>query len=151
LSLLALCRVDASYVAKWNNGKQIENAEVRRELAKHEMGEQEEKTRELYRFFSEAAHPNRSLVPSRLLGEGNAFVLGAILVPSEALTLDYAIKHLSLWFWLAATVSFAYVDITKRLDEAYGNEYLRIAERVKLVAKDLVNEYNDAVERLAST
>jgi hypothetical protein len=150
LSLLALCRVDPSFAAKWNDGKRIENAEVRKQLAKYEMGEQEDKTRELYRFFSEAAHPNRSLVPSRLLGEGNVFVLGAIGLPPEALTLDYAIKHLGLWFWLAATVSFAYVDITKRLDHSYGDEYLRVAARAKVVAKDLVHEYNNAVDRLAS-
>ena len=81
---------------------------------------------------------------------GNAFVLGAIRLPPEALTLDYAIKHLGLWFWLAATVSFAYVDITKRLDHSYGDEYLRVAARAKVVAKDLVHEYNNALDRLAS-
>ena len=40
------------------------------------MGEPEAEMRELYKFFSEAAHPNRSLIPHRMLGEGNEFVLG---------------------------------------------------------------------------
>lgn len=148
LSLLVLCQLDESYATKWNKGKRIENAEVRRELAKHEMGETEESTRKLYGFFSEAAHPNRSLVPARLLGEGNAFVLGAIGHPSEALILDYAIKHLSLWFWFAAMISFSYADLTKEFDYAYGKRYLSIAKSADLVKKNLVSQYNTAVEQL---
>ena len=36
------------------------DAEVRKALGAHPMGEPEAEMRELYRFFSEAAHPNRN-------------------------------------------------------------------------------------------
>jgi hypothetical protein len=48
--------------------------------------------KELYSFFSQASHPNRSLVPHRKLGEGDEFVLGMIGKPELFLVLDYCAK-----------------------------------------------------------
>jgi hypothetical protein len=62
LSLMVLCQLDPNVAARWNKGKEIGNAEVRKGLAAHPMGEKEADTRELYKFFSSAAHPNRTLV-----------------------------------------------------------------------------------------
>jgi hypothetical protein len=69
LSLLHLCAVDARWAKRWQSRKQIGNADVRRTLGAHPMGEPEADMRELHQFFSEASHPNRSLVPHRMLGE----------------------------------------------------------------------------------
>jgi len=76
LSLLHLCAINASWAEKWERGKKIENADVRKQLAKHPMGEPESEMKELYDFFCTATHPNRELVAARRLGEGNEFVLG---------------------------------------------------------------------------
>src|SRR5262245_32166354 len=48
LSLLALCTFDPSWAARWAQGKEISNRQVRQQLAKHQMGEPEELTKELY-------------------------------------------------------------------------------------------------------
>ena len=106
LSLLVACELEPKLADRWMAGKQIGNAEVRRVLAAHPMGEPEAGTRKLYNFFSKTTHPNRSHMAHRYLGEGNEFVLGAIGRPSLALLADYAHKTLSLWFWFAAFVCF---------------------------------------------
>ena len=138
LSLLHLCAVDAKWAAKWQSGKQIGNAEVRKALGAHPMGEPEAEIRELYKFFSEAAHPNRSLVPHRLLGEGNEFVLGLIGKPALYFVVDYCSKHLELWHWLAATVSYFYRQSIGPVDGAYFQEYHECFEQAKPVKKWLV-------------
>ena len=106
LSLLVACELEPKLADRWMAGKQIGNAEVRRVLAAHPMGEPEAGTRKLYDFFSKTTHPNRSHMAHRYLGEGNEFVLGAIGRPSLALLADYAHKTLNLWFWFAAFVCF---------------------------------------------
>lgn len=138
LSLLHLCAVDPSWAIKWQTGKQIGNAEVRKALGAHPMGEPESEMRELYKFFSEATHPNRSLVPQRMLGEGNEFVLGMIGMPELYLVVDYCSKHLELWHWFAATVSYFYRESIGPVDGAYFQEYQECFEQAKPVKKWLV-------------
>ena len=133
LSLLHLCAVEPKWATKWQQGKQIGNAEVRKALGEHPMGEPEAEMRELYKFFSEAAHPNRSLVPQRFLGEGNAFVLGMIGKPELYFVFDYCSKHLGLWHWFAATVSYFYRESIGPVDRAYFEEYHECVERAKPV------------------
>lgn len=65
LSLMSLCAIDKSWAEKWQKGKQLGNAVIRKELGKHPMGEQEEELKKLYNFFCTATHPNRELIPFR--------------------------------------------------------------------------------------
>ncbi|MBS3952314.1 MAG: hypothetical protein KGZ88_05140 [Methylomicrobium sp.] len=138
LSLLHLCAVEPKWAAKWHAGKQIGNAEVRKALGAHPMGEPESEMRELYKFFSEAAHPNRGLVPHRLLGEGNEYVLGLIGKPELYFVVDYCAKHLELWHWVAATVSYFYRESIGPVDGAYFQEYHECFEQAKPVKRWLV-------------
>ena len=140
LSLLHLCAVDSSWAIKWEDGKQISNASVREQLDRHPMGEPKSTTKELYSFFSEASHPNRKLVAHRFLGEGNEFVLGLIGKPELFLVVDYCAKHLDLWHWLAATVSYFYREIVGSTDAEYFEEYHQCFEEAKPVKKWLVEK-----------
>ena len=116
LSLIVASHLSTKLADRWIAGKKIGNAEVRRELDKHRAGEPEDRTRELYAFFSRAAHPNRDMVAHRFLGEGNEFVLGAIGRPSLAMLADYALKTLNLWHWFGAFVGFAYLPVLVKAD-----------------------------------
>jgi len=142
LSLLTLCCLDQGYAQKWHSGGVIANAEIRKELAKHPLGEAEQATRELYRFLSSAGHPNRDFVGERFLGEGNEFVLAPYTFPPLILITEYCIKLLSLWFWFAATISYHYRDSIAAYDTNYGQSYMATAERAKKIADSLVENLN---------
>ena len=139
ISLMSLCILKPSYGDKWEKGQQITNSKIRQELSKHPMGESEVSTKELYGFLSKATHVNRDLIPYRYLGDGNDFVLGAIGRPSILLTLDYAIKHLQLWFWYAAAITWYSNDLTTK---EFGQEYLRISNPVKILILDMKTQFN---------
>lgn len=142
LSLLVACEFEPKLADRWIAGKQIGNAEVRRVLAAHPMGEREKETRELYDFFSKATHPNRTHMAHRLLGEGNEFVPGAIGRPSLVMLADYALKTLSLWFWFVAFVAFAYREVLFRADPELLKTYHDTAEAAKPVAAWLREQFN---------
>ncbi len=142
LSLMVACHLDESLAKRWLAGKQVGNAEVRRVLDKHPLGEPRERTQELYDFFSKTTHPNREQIAKRLLGEGNEFVLGAIGRPSLVLLADYAIKTLNLWFWFGAFIGFIYVDALERADPDFHKTYHSVSESAKPVAKWLVEQFN---------
>lgn len=143
LSLMAACHLDPKLTGKWEKGTQIPNGEVRAILGKHPMGEDEQRMKGLYKFFSEATHPNRDVIAGRLLGEGNSFVLGAIGVPSLALTGELALKTLSLWFWFAAFCTNTYRDILLADDPDFGTEYLRVAKSAEEVFAWLTEQYKN--------
>ncbi len=96
LSLLHLCALDKSWAEKWHKGKEINNAEIRKVLGSHPMGESEQRMKELYKFFCSATHPNRELIPQRFVGKGNRYVLGVIGQPDLLLIVDYCGKTLSM-------------------------------------------------------
>jgi hypothetical protein len=146
LSLLTLCCLDQNYAMKWHSGATIENAEVRRELAKHPLGEAEQSTRDFYRFFSNAGHPNRDFVGERFLGEGNEFVLSPYFLRPLTLITHYCIKLLSLWYWFAATVSYHYRDVIAAHDSDYGENYLAVAQCARDVADSLVENLNRLIK-----
>jgi hypothetical protein len=135
VSLLHLCSLEPAWADKWERGKQIGNAEVRKLLGAHPMGESEAAMKDSYSFFSEASHPNRDLVPGRMLGQGNEFVLGLIGKPELFLVVDYCTKHLELWHWLAATVTYFYREIIGPTDPEYFEEYHLCFEQAKSVRK----------------
>lgn len=142
LSLLVLCGLDKKTAQRWQTGKQISNAEVRKGLAKHPLGEKEESLRELYKFFSEASHPNRCLIPERFLGEGNKFVLGAIGMPELIMVTDYCLKHLSLWFWFAAMISVIFCQKLGSSFSSYRARYLSVAKDAQECSEWLRSEFN---------
>ena len=142
LSLFVLCALDNKIARKWQAGKQISNSVVRKGLAKHPLGEKEDNLRELYKFFSEASHPNRDLVAKRYLGEGNKFVLGAIGMPDIVMVTDYCLKHLSLWFWFAATVSTMLGPKLGSSFSSYRVKYLSVAKDAQECGEWLRREFN---------
>ena len=142
LSLLALCALDKKTAQKWQAGKQISNSAIRKGLAKHPLGEKEDDLRELYKFFSQASHPNRVLIPERYLGEGNEFVLGAIGMPDTVMVTDYCLKHLSLWFWFAAVISMILGQKLGSSFSSYRAKYLSVAKDAQECGEWLRSELN---------
>ncbi|MGH2360829.1 MAG: hypothetical protein ACRDGM_09860, partial [bacterium] len=151
LSLLHLCALDSVWAERWERGEKISNAQIRKQLSGHPMGEPEEQMRELYNFFCMATHPNRDLVPHRLLGEGNLFVLGAIRLPDLLEVVHYAMKHLEMWFWLAATVTFFYREQLTGADESYHAAYMTARKDAESVMKDLTANYNRLLDEYRAT
>jgi hypothetical protein len=147
LSLMSLCAIDKSWAEKWQKGKQIGNAVIRKELGKHPMGEQEEELKKLYNFFCTATHPNRELIPFRFLGEGNQYVLGVIGHPNLLMVCDYCVKILEMWFWFTAMVSYFYREKIAEVDKAYFDSYMQTAEEVKNVKQWLVENFNNLLEK----
>lgn len=141
LSLLHICSLEPNWASRWQAGKQLSNGEVRKALGSHTMGESEAELRKLYSFFSEAAHPNRSLVAHRFLGEGNEFVLGLIGKPELCLVVDYCAKHLELWHWLAAATTYFFREAIGANDPSYFKEYQECHEEAQPVKKWLVESY----------
>ena len=150
LSLLALCIIDPDWAKKWDKGKKINNSDIRRELAKHPLGESEVTTKELYDFFCTAGHPNRGLIPQRFLGEGNRFVLGAVAMPDLVLSTHYCQKHLNLWFWFAAAISLFYRKTLYKNDRSYSEAYDQTAKEAKTVFKWLGENLNRLLEEVHS-
>jgi hypothetical protein len=142
MSLLALCVFDPSVAKQWQSGKQISNSEVRRGLAKQILGEEEHATKELYNFFSLGAHPNRDLIPGRYLGEGNQFTLGAIMVPSLALVVQYCAIHLSMWFWFTATTLHKFHMLVDAAKPDLGQRYLQVARAAQQLQPELRRNYD---------
>ncbi len=142
LSLMVACFLDPKLARRWIAGKEIHNSEVRKLLAKHPAGESEQMTRELYGFFSQAAHPNRDLVACRFLGEGNQFVLGSIGRPSIAMQADLALKTLNLWFWFGAFMSFVYLPVLAKADPDFKEDYDAAAKMAQEVAPWLAEQFN---------
>jgi hypothetical protein len=142
LSLLHLCAVNEAWAEKWQKGRKIGNAEIRRELGAHPMGEPEEQMKELYNFFCLATHPNRELIPRRFLGEGNEYVLGVIGDPNWVMIVDYCSKILEMWFWLTATVSYFYHEMIAKIDRGYFEAYRQTAEEAKKAKGWLIENFN---------
>lgn len=137
LSLMVACNFSSAFASRWHSGKEIPNADVRRELARHPLGEAEESTNKLYKFFCLGTHPNRDLVPRRFLGEGNQFVLGAVGVPSLFLVAEYCMIHLRMWFWFTAVLSHRYHTHVDEVSPNFGERYLRTADVAQKVQGEL--------------
>lgn len=143
-------------VIEWDKGKQISNAEIRKYLDSHPMGQSEKAMKDLYVFFSGATHPNREYIPTRFLGEKNQFVLGAIGVPSLLVVADYIYRLIELWFWLAALISYHYREIFRSADKKYMDDYMKVANKAKKVSEELLTskrelwekEYGEGVKRV---
>jgi hypothetical protein len=62
---MVTCCFDPAIAERWHSGAQIHNRELRKKLAAHPTGESEQSMRAEYEFFSDAAHPNRSIIPGQ--------------------------------------------------------------------------------------
>jgi hypothetical protein len=130
LSLAAACVQDADVARRWNVGAEIKNLEIRRLLEKGDFAENGDDLRDLYRFFSKAAHPNRDLVARRLLGEGNQYVLGLIGKPDLVLVALHCMHLVQMWFWFTAVMAYAYLKILDQRDPTFRVEYRAVSEEV---------------------
>ena len=146
LSLMSLCAIDKSWAQKWQTGQKIGNAIIRKELGKHPMGEKEDDLKKLYNFFCLATHPNRELIPSRFLGEGNQYVLGTIAQPNLLMVCDYCIKILEMWYWFTAMVSYFYREKIAEVDKAYFDSYNQTAKKAQNVKQWLVENFNNLLK-----
>ncbi len=127
----------------WNEGEQISNAEVRKYLDTHPMGQPEDGMRDSYRFFSGATHPNREYIPHRFLGEGNLFVLGAVAVPILTLVGDYVYRLIRLWFWLGALIAYQYREVLASADRTYMKDYIKLANEAQTAAEELLRRLRE--------
>jgi hypothetical protein len=137
LLLMVVCVLNPKFAVRWHSGSEIGNAEVRRELAKHPLGESEQSTKQLYNFFCLGTHPNRELIPRRFLGEGNEFVLGQVGTPSFYLVTEYCRVHLRMWFWFTAVLLHRYHDMIDGADRTFGLRYLRAADAAQKIQSEL--------------
>ena len=142
LSLLHLCAIDKAWAGKWHEGKEISNGAIRKELAKHPMGQPEEIMRDAYKFFCTATHPNRVLIPQRFLGEGNQYVLGVIGQPDLLLIVDYCMKTLAMWIWLIGTSGYFYRRVIAEQDKDYFEAVQQAHNEAKKVQEWLLANYN---------
>lgn len=142
LSLLHLCAVDKRWADKWQKGRQVRQADIWKELRKRHMGPPERKMKVLYKFFCSATHPNRYLIPTRFLGDGNEYVLGVIGKPNLVFVVDYCIKIVEMWFWLAAVVSISYKDMIAESNPGYFEDYSKVAKEARSVTQSLVENFN---------
>jgi len=131
----------------WDKGKQLSNAEIRKYLNSHPMGESEKAMKDLYAFFSGATHPNREYIPTRFLGEKNQFVLGAIGLPNLLVLADYIHRLIELWFWFGALISYYYRDLLSSVDKNYGDNYMKIANEAKRVSEELLKSQRELWEK----
>jgi sorbitol-specific phosphotransferase system component IIC len=132
LSLMSLCAIDNTWAEKWQKGKKIGNAEIRKE--------------KFYNFFCLATHPNRDLIPRRFLGEGNQYVLGVIEKPNLLMVIEYCTKILEMWFWLAAMVTFFYRATINKIDKGYFDSYMQTAKEAQNVKNWLNENFNKLLE-----
>lgn len=136
---------------RWSQGARITHAQVRKHHNTHStqvgtqtMSDYEKRAlKELYSEFSEATHPNRGHIPARFLGEGNQFVLGAIAMPEPLVVAHYMSRLIDLWFFLAATASYAYREILHSADTLYIKDYLAVSARARAVIEELLTQWRE--------
>jgi len=146
LSLMVASCLDKKLAERWIAGNEIGNAEIRNILDENQMGESKGDTKELYKFFSQATHPNRGLVPERFLGAGNKFVLGAIGSPDLIMTVDFCHRILELWFWFVAFITYINKENIVAYDKEIFDCYFIVANEAKGVAEWLIDNFNRLLE-----
>ena len=102
------------------------------------MGESEKAMKVFYNSFSGATHPNQKYIPTRFLGEGNQFVLGAIGDPDLSVVADYMHNLIKLWFWFTAMISYYYRELLRSTDRKYIKDYMKLANKAKVLSEELL-------------
>jgi hypothetical protein len=146
LSLLHLCALDSEIAKQWASGKKISNQKIRKGLAAYTIGEIEKELKDIYNFYCGLTHPNREMIAYRGLGEGNAYVFGSIAMPNLVVVADYCMKHIDLWFWFCAIISYFYKDKVFSRDPSFKNAYKATTEATKETKEWLVQQYNHLLD-----
>jgi len=125
ISLCSLFVMKPESARSWAAGKKISNADVRKALEHQPMIESVVEIREVYKHFSQGAHPNRSHVPYLFLGEGNEFTLGGIH-PIDVLSLGEQVRYLMyLCYWYIGFFVWNYREmLTKESAKDFARELL---------------------------
>jgi hypothetical protein len=103
------------------------------------MGENEDKMKQAYSFFSGGTHVNREYIPHRFLGEGNEFVLGAVAMPDLQGVGEYIRWLVNLWFWFGAVASYTFHKQVVNEPE-YQISYRTTAAKCQVVYTALVSK-----------
>lgn len=144
--LLSAFIQNSEMAEKWTKGKEFSNSEMRKYLSASTFKEDASELKELYKFYSSGTHPNRELIPSRYLGEGNLYTLGVIGVPDLILITKHLIEITHLWFWFGATVAFHHKEILHRHDSELFKTYKKISTEAQDVKSQLAREFNRLLE-----
>jgi hypothetical protein len=142
LCLVVASNQDEAVALRWQSGVEVKFYKLRDIFSTHPLGESKVTLKDTYSFFSEATHPRRGLVAERHLGDGNAFVLGAIGSPELILLADYCIITLSLWFWFGAFLRWTYREILAQRDTSLPQAYHEAATNAE-AAKKWLREQHD--------
>lgn len=148
ISIMSICAQEPKFAERWEKGKEISNADVRKALAKANFPEPEKAMKDFYKFFSKAAHPNRDLIAYRYLGDGNKFTLGSIGSPDLFLLTDHCIKLIQIWFWLTAIVAFFYRMEIKKVDNAFPSDYMNTVEEGRKIIFSLSQELQKLLKEI---
>ena len=137
ICLLSYFHLVPSKADKWQKGHQFDNAEIRKFLDSHPMGDKEEQLRELYRLYTKGTHVNRDFIPHRYLGDGNQFTLGSISRPDLFVSTDYMEQLVRLWFWFVAVIIYHYRELFTSLDAGFFQDYFGVANRAQPTIQSL--------------
>lgn len=146
ISIMSICAQEPKFAERWEKGKEISNADVRKALTKAKIPESEKAMKEFYKFFSKAAHPNRDLIAYRYLGDGNKFTLGSIAAPDLVLLTDHCIKLIQIWFWLTAIIAFFYRQEIMKVDNAFPGDHVSTVEEGRTIIFSLSRELQKLLE-----
>ena len=143
ISLFVYFVLKPDIIEKWEEGRQINQTEIRDYLSKHPLGESKESQKNMYSWLSRGAHINRDFIAYRGLGRGNEFVLGSIQKPHLLIISDHFSKTLDSWFWLIAVFNAVYSPVFEKTDSSIIDFYFEIADSAKKASKWLEKNWND--------
>lgn len=123
----------------WLRDEEIKNVEIRKFL--EALGsESGDGLKAVYKFLAGGAHPTRSFIPKRLLGDGNRFVLGSIMPLMYSGVSEYVLESLRTWFWYMAVANFTFMSMSLPVNSVYCDEYMSTAEEAQRAIKRLAQQ-----------
>jgi hypothetical protein len=123
----------------WLRDEEIKNVEIRKFL-EAQGSESGVGLKAVYKFLAGGAHPTRSFIPKRLLGDGNRFVLGSIMPLTYSGVSGYILELLRTWFWYMAVANFTFASMSLPVNSAYFDEYTSTAEEAQRAIKRLAQQ-----------
>lgn len=127
LSLACACYQDVAIAKKWDSGKELTNADIRRALSTAHFPEPADSLKEFYQMYSRGAHPSRDTIGERFLGNGNRFVLGSVGEPELVIVFEHCSRLVDMWYWFAAFVSYVAREALALWDPQFNKNYLTVA------------------------
>lgn len=123
----------------WLRNREVKNVKIRKHLTSRGT-EQGVDLKSSYDFLAKGAHLTRSMIPARLLGEGNRFVLGSIAPVSFTRPSEYVLELLRTWFWFMSTANLSFLRRSLPVNSTYWDEYMSTAEEAERAAKRLTQQ-----------